>query len=315
MKSKYFGLGILVLAVIGSIFLIGCVQSSKQETVTCNPPYLKVGTSCCLDQNSNNICDKDETQIQEERQKPQTYCGDGTCQSNEGCSTCSKDCGKCESVVITPSKKYGPNQIECCEEEYISIGGTKDRDLCYRYYAVQETNYLYCEQISDISKRDDCYYTVGRMDQNTYVCGLISTSSNCEGTAQGESGMLDCKDSCYHDIAVGTLNPSICQDIRTQNGKDACYWRVALNSKNSNLCSKIVTSSGTISNDFCYYSIAVQNNNINICSPINDAKQHDQCMMVVIRNLKLKDLSLCNQMTTDWKISCQHEIETGKYLS
>ena len=69
-----------------------------------------------------------------------------------------------------------------------------------------------------------------------------------------------------------------------------------------------------MSNNFCYYSVAVQTNNINICSPILNAEQHDQCMMVIIRNLKLKDLSLCEQMTTKWKSSCQYEIETGNYV-
>lgn len=43
---------ILLLVVITS----GCVNQ-----VTCNPPYILVGTECCLDANDNKICDKDET--------------------------------------------------------------------------------------------------------------------------------------------------------------------------------------------------------------------------------------------------------------
>jgi len=44
---------VLVLLVI---LVGGCIQPG----VTCNKPYIKVGDSCCLDQNDNNICDKDE---------------------------------------------------------------------------------------------------------------------------------------------------------------------------------------------------------------------------------------------------------------
>lgn len=55
-KMKHLGYGILILAIIGIIFISGCIQ----QEVTCNPPYIKVGTSCCLDQNNNSICDKDE---------------------------------------------------------------------------------------------------------------------------------------------------------------------------------------------------------------------------------------------------------------
>jgi len=43
---------ILLLVIIAS----GCVQQ-----VSCNPPYILVGTECCLDTNENGICDKDET--------------------------------------------------------------------------------------------------------------------------------------------------------------------------------------------------------------------------------------------------------------
>lgn len=68
MKTESVVFGILTFAIIGIVLISGCItednRSSKlnQETksVTCNPPYIEVGTSCCLDQNSNNICDKDE---------------------------------------------------------------------------------------------------------------------------------------------------------------------------------------------------------------------------------------------------------------
>ena len=94
MKPKYWLYGILALAVIGVIVISGCVQQPKQE-VTCNPPYIKVGTECCLDENSNNICDRDETPTQ-----PQTYCGDGICQSNEDSSSCPNDCKPSPSKTI-----------------------------------------------------------------------------------------------------------------------------------------------------------------------------------------------------------------------
>lgn len=58
-KQKYIVYGILILAVVTVTFISGCIR----QEVTCNPPYIKVGTSCCLDQNNNSICDKDEKSI------------------------------------------------------------------------------------------------------------------------------------------------------------------------------------------------------------------------------------------------------------
>lgn len=49
MKKNIIGLIIL------SFLMVGCTQQ-----ITCNKPYILVGTECCLDQNDNSICDSDE---------------------------------------------------------------------------------------------------------------------------------------------------------------------------------------------------------------------------------------------------------------
>ena len=46
-----------ILIMISVLFMIaGCSQE-----ITCNKPYLLVGSECCLDKDDNSICDKDET--------------------------------------------------------------------------------------------------------------------------------------------------------------------------------------------------------------------------------------------------------------
>ena len=63
---------LIILLVILSIFLIGCqgIDVSKISdddlnrisgaAIVCNDPYIRFGSGCCLDENSNNICDNDE---------------------------------------------------------------------------------------------------------------------------------------------------------------------------------------------------------------------------------------------------------------
>jgi len=37
-------------------------ESSSEETgITCKPPYIPVGNECCVDENYNKICDRDDT--------------------------------------------------------------------------------------------------------------------------------------------------------------------------------------------------------------------------------------------------------------
>ncbi|MBU0467034.1 MAG: hypothetical protein ABIF88_03010 [archaeon] len=69
-KNNYLWIGIVVVAVIvlAIVFISNSNNNSQNET-TCNYPYIKVGDSCCLDQNSNNICDEDEQDIQQQTEE------------------------------------------------------------------------------------------------------------------------------------------------------------------------------------------------------------------------------------------------------
>ncbi len=72
---------ILGLILIIAISLYGCegVDLSKvsdedlarlsEKAIVCNEPYIRFGTSCCLDQNNNKICDRDERQLTEEEKE------------------------------------------------------------------------------------------------------------------------------------------------------------------------------------------------------------------------------------------------------
>ena len=54
---------IILLVIFSLLFLYGCTANQttdNQTQVTCNAPYIRFGTSCCLDQNNNQICDTDE---------------------------------------------------------------------------------------------------------------------------------------------------------------------------------------------------------------------------------------------------------------
>jgi len=56
----------IFLMLLGFILLSGCINIIDSETVpkndgVCNKPYISHGTECCLDKNSNSICDFDES--------------------------------------------------------------------------------------------------------------------------------------------------------------------------------------------------------------------------------------------------------------
>ncbi|MFC1742123.1 hypothetical protein ACFL3V_06315 [Nanoarchaeota archaeon] len=55
MEKRHVIIGILVI----SLFLLGC-SAQKTPDLVCNKPYIRYGNGCCMDQNSNNICDDDD---------------------------------------------------------------------------------------------------------------------------------------------------------------------------------------------------------------------------------------------------------------
>lgn len=65
--SLIFGIlaGAYILVNVPGIIEAAPTRQAPQPTTTaeivCNTPYIRVGAGCCLDQDANSICDKDET--------------------------------------------------------------------------------------------------------------------------------------------------------------------------------------------------------------------------------------------------------------
>ncbi len=60
MKQTTLIITALSLLVVAVLMISGFRGGITGGTITCNTPYILVGTDCCLDSNDNKICDKDE---------------------------------------------------------------------------------------------------------------------------------------------------------------------------------------------------------------------------------------------------------------
>ncbi|MEK6940295.1 MAG: hypothetical protein AABW49_00135 [Nanoarchaeota archaeon] len=49
-----------LVIVLFVLFLLGCTTPVQDRSFVCDTPYIQVGNSCCLDVDSNSICDIDE---------------------------------------------------------------------------------------------------------------------------------------------------------------------------------------------------------------------------------------------------------------
>jgi len=92
----------LIFILIISLLIIGC----SQYQIACEEPYILVGDSCCIDENSNNICDKDESQS-----------------SDIDAVDVGKDIELPQKEEEPPTEVEGEPQIEVLEEEVTLKGG------------------------------------------------------------------------------------------------------------------------------------------------------------------------------------------------
>lgn len=106
-KTHIIWIAIFITLVVSVIIFIPNLKKQK-----CNIPYIQVGTSCCIDKNSNDICDNDEQVLE-----LQDSCGDTLCQDNEKAPDCS-DCKpniRIENLqynIFKPSGRLDSQEVE-----------------------------------------------------------------------------------------------------------------------------------------------------------------------------------------------------------
>lgn len=178
-QPKYQAYICLTLLIVGIILITGCVQNRpSQETVTCNPPYIKIGTTCCLDQNNNSICDKDEVT----KQKP----ADTTTEMIEtqkciegyiGGSVCSGDWierkyqySNCSYVwILRELCQYGCSDGKCNLEPQTCTKCYTDEYICSSVYSLRKY------------QREDCSYEWVKWKHcGKYPCKMDGKSAVCD---------------------------------------------------------------------------------------------------------------------------------------
>jgi hypothetical protein len=117
---------VVLVAMILALFLIGCtgefpdVDLSKvdvDQIIKCDAPYIRHGTDCCLDQNTNKICDNDESANQQVHDVPQSNIP-GDQQNND--PQCADQCtsSNCKGKEYFGCKK---SDVGCNHEYYIGM--------------------------------------------------------------------------------------------------------------------------------------------------------------------------------------------------
>jgi len=83
----------LLLILLIAIVITGCSELNNVKSpkgVVCDSPYIRFEDGCCLDQNGNSICDRDEGNVEKETKKEDvtlqvTFVKVGICDTYDDC--------------------------------------------------------------------------------------------------------------------------------------------------------------------------------------------------------------------------------------
>lgn len=179
-----------------------------------------------------------------------------------------------------------------CSENGTVCPKNDDYYTCKTFEAVQGR---LCEQITNLNKRDSCYYIASRGPNATVLCDKISNQSiratcmamiignkACDELPGGEG-----KNNCYESLAIVKNDTAYCYNVTYKSSwlfeknTDYCFQTVAHVNNNIKACEKIQDEEIS---DWCYTVLSFRLNDSNLCSKIFDNKTRDQCLNSFVKN-------------------------------
>ena len=251
---------IILPLVILSVILAGC----QTGEVVCNKPYIKVGTSCCLDQNDNNICDSDESTATQVSTKKTT---EDTLEQNTDIGTeilsYNINFKEGSSAKYSQYKIVGEiqnNDVKIDYPKVYFIGYDKDKGIVCTKNTYAEFKPLNKGESSPFQLSfylDDCPNletykikfenaleegNINDVETNSESSGADSKTDKCSSmidwTVSGTEEQQEiCYNSKYLQYSISKDNVSICDEIVSEAWLGRCYANFAFNKEDVTICS------------------------------------------------------------------------------
>lgn len=313
--------GIGILGILCFVLISGCISEEKQGII-CNPPYIQVGNDCCLDQNNNSICDKDEMLGKTETETPQEEPAEE--EQNES------EMDKIETIQGFKTEREEVESWCLGGREYARYSGGgqvamtndvkkyKDRWMCHNKNFLDDGGYIdiywtkYEEEVYTVTTRADGTVEetksgsgVNESKDEEDACKNIKDSTeknNCYIKLAASSGdtsicdrlIMEEHDNCYKEVAISKENVLLCDRIENSDTKDDCYNAFAISEEDSSVCGKIQKQE---KRDDCYNYLALSTEDPGACGKIDIISKRDDCYNGLA--LSKEDHSICSEIKID----------------
>lgn len=144
-----------------------------------------------------------------------------------------------------------------------------------------------CEYISNMEKRQDCYFHYAITDKNLSACDKITlglTRDKClTETVMTVCGGAD-RDymyKCYSNLAEKHKKPEICFRIDDTRKQQYCLYTASCSEEDINACKKYEKENPENQKikDACYINVALNTGNKKICEQIGNDSIRSECKM------------------------------------
>ncbi|NYZ76594.1 hypothetical protein H0N98_05090 [Candidatus Micrarchaeota archaeon] len=181
-------------------------------------------------------------------------------------------------------------------------------DDCYFDFAKAKSNYKICGLLSSSGGRDSCFQYFANLTSNSSLCENISFSYTrylCITRLTGDyarcnelSDYLQ-KDSCFKVFASEHTAPNLCLNISTHLYQDACFTDIAMKSKDASICSRMICYECINDREDCYMKVANATSDPSPCGKITDSMKGDLCYLTVAKTSS--NPSYCSPMQNNYR--------------
>ena len=202
-KKVKTAIGVILIALGFFVIIIIAVSLSSTGRIVavCNYPYIQVGEDCCLDQNSNSICDNDEISTPPENDLPKYSDCDKFLSQSE------KQSCKREVAIAIGDMSYCPTAYK--DDPSHDLPENIDYCLDNVFFANSEKmTFSDCDYYQTSYKGENCRFRIIVEKKEYALCGILSNDYNIN--------------RCYSNIAKDLKDKSICEEIQDVEKRYEC---------------------------------------------------------------------------------------------
>ena len=243
----------VLLALAAVLLFSGCIQQPP-TTQTCPAHYMKIGSDCCLDDNGDGICDRDEPNTQ--------VCPPQTKTIEDRVKECGRDSSCITNLAIETNN---PNMCT----------GIIDNDRCLEQLSARYNNPAYCNLLNYDFQKKDC---LSKFDGNNATCPPTSCPTvsypicpSANTTAPTINLTCPKAPDCPHCNLTLADKIDQCKQKSIPYGESDCLIALALETNTPSICSS------SYQFDVCYTQMAVKYKNKGYCDLIGRSDLADTC--------------------------------------